>query len=352
MVKRLIICVLVIAGALSDLRAQDPQFSQYYAAPLYLNPAFVGSTNHHRFVVNHRLQWPSLPQTFATYAFSYDLFRADLRSGFGMLATTDKAGTAGLRSTNVGFMYSYKIPLPNNWVMAPGLYFGYSIRDLNFNRLLFGDQVEFDQDGVPSLDPALAKLGNTQFFDFASGILMYNLSVWIGVSAWHMNTPNISLLNQVNELPMKFTVHGGGRIQLWGGRLHNKKVSHLTPSFVYRVQGPFDQLDLGLHYHVDPIMVGFWYRGIPIQKNTIDNVSQDAIVFTMGLQFSLFEFGYSYDFTVSELGVNSGGAHEVSLEYEFELVSNPRKVKRKDKIIPCPSFTPKASPTQPFRKNY
>ncbi len=70
--------------------SQDPEFSQYYAAPLYLNPAFTGTTNDHRFIANYRNQWPSVAQGYTTTAFSYDFNMADLNSGFGFLATQDQ----------------------------------------------------------------------------------------------------------------------------------------------------------------------------------------------------------------------------------------------------------------------
>ena len=99
---------------------------------------------------------------------------------------------------------------------------------------------------------------------------------------------------------------------------------------------------------MDPVHVGVWYRGIPIGQNVAGNTSRDAIVFIIGLQFSNFELGYSYDFTISELGVNSGGAHEISIVYRFDMIGNPYKVKKKDKLIPCPSFVPKGE--TPFRR--
>ena len=43
--------------------------------------------------------------------------------------------------------------------------------------------------------------------------------------------------------------------------------------------------------------------------------------------------GYSYDFTISRLVTNTGGAHEVSLIYKFDI-----EQKKKFKPIPCPEF--------------
>lgn len=47
----------------------------------------------------------------ATYAASYDIWVDELRSGFGILATTDKMGSAGWRTTTVNLNYSYKVRL-------------------------------------------------------------------------------------------------------------------------------------------------------------------------------------------------------------------------------------------------
>ncbi|EMR01654.1 type IX secretion system membrane protein PorP/SprF [Cesiribacter andamanensis] len=44
----------------TPLFAQDPQFSQYYANPLYLNPALTGNGSAGRVGVNFRQQWPSI----------------------------------------------------------------------------------------------------------------------------------------------------------------------------------------------------------------------------------------------------------------------------------------------------
>lgn len=337
---------IIIGAMFSILKAQDPQFSQYYAAPLYLNPGFTGATQAHRLVANHRLQWPNLPQVFATYAFSYDYYKSDLRSGFGFLATTDLAGSAALRSTSLGFLYSYKLRSENNWIFSPGLYFGYTVRNVDFNKLLFGDQIEFDQSGAPTLDPAFGNLGNNKYFDFGAGMLVYNKIIWGGISFYHINRPSNSLLDADSQLPMKIAIHGGIRIPVFSDSRRLEEVSSITPSFIYKRQGDFQQLDAGVNYHIAPVMVGFWFRGIPVIKNVVGNTSRDAIVFIIGLQFSQFEMGYSYDFTISELGVDTGGTHEISLIYQFETFSNKKIVKRKEKFIPCPSFN-----TKKFWKN-
>ena len=210
MVRRCLILAVLILWV-SGAYAQDPQFSQYYQSPLYLNPGFTGITPQQRATFNHRIQWPNLPQAFSTFAASYDIWVDELKSGFGILATTDKMGSAGWRTTTASLLYSYKVRINDKVVFSPGLSFGYGINGLDRTKLRLGDGLEFNGQ---SLDPDLNKLGNQQYFDFSSGFLLYTKSLWIGGAFGHMNQPNLSILNNVSRLPMKITVHGGARIAL------------------------------------------------------------------------------------------------------------------------------------------
>ncbi|MEY4865383.1 MAG: hypothetical protein RLZZ114_812, partial [Bacteroidota bacterium] len=57
--KRLI--VLVITGVSAfQAWAQDPHFSQFYANPIYLNPAFAGVAQCPTVHANYRNQYPGM----------------------------------------------------------------------------------------------------------------------------------------------------------------------------------------------------------------------------------------------------------------------------------------------------
>lgn len=321
--------------------AQDPQFSQYYQAPLYLNPGFTGITPQQRLVFNHRIQWPSLPQAFSTYAASYDIFVEQLRSGFGFLFTTDKMGSAGWRTTNFNALYSYKVKISERIVFSPGLSFGYGSNGLDRSKLLLGDDLEYNNGQAGSIDPQLKKLGTHGYFDFSSGFIIYSQKLWLGASFSHMNRPNISVLNETSRLPMKTYIHAGFKMSLSGDDPRVRS-SYLTPSIIYRMQGAeFRQMDLGVNYHVDPVSIGLWYRGKPFKQSVVNSVEQDALILYLGLYFKNLTIGYSYDFTISELQTASGGAHEVSVVYEFNAKPSNKSVKKKYKLIPCPTFNNK-----------
>jgi type IX secretion system PorP/SprF family membrane protein len=322
-------------------QAQDPEFSQYYSAPLYLNPAFAGTTPDHRFIVNYRNQWPNIARGYVTYAASYDYNLYQYNSGIGFLATVDQAGTAGMKSSQFNFLYSYKWNVSNKWVISSGLNFGYAVRSIDFNKLLFGDQLQFDGTGnIPSDDPALFNLGMSHYFDFKAGMLAYNKNFWLGFAANHINEPNRSLLNQEASIPVKLTIHGGVRIPLYTGAFKRHSIPVLSPSFVYKKQGNFEQLDVGAYLLYNPIIMGLWYRGIPLNKNVQGNISHDAVVVILGFQLDKVELTYSYDFTVSSLGPISGGTHEMALKYRMGIQMH-EKSKKKERFIPCPTFNRK-----------
>lgn len=331
--------LLTILALISSFHvfAQDPEFSQYYAAPLYLNPAFTGTANDHRFIANHRNQWPNITNGFVTYAFSYDYNMHNLNSGIGLLVTVDKAGTAGLKSTQFNFQYAYRVHLADKWVLSSGLNFGVASRNIDFNKLIFRDQLSFDSDGnlPPSAD--YNNINSSTYFDFGAGVLLYSRMIWFGFSAAHLNEPNRSLMDEDASVPIKTTLHGGIRIPLYHGVMKRDRVAAIAPSFVYKHQGRFDQLDIGTYFLYEPIVVGLWYRGIPVTQNVKDNISQDAVVIILGFQLSKFDLSYSYDLTVSELGPIAGGAHELALKFKLN-VDNPAKSKKKEKFIPCPTF--------------
>jgi type IX secretion system PorP/SprF family membrane protein len=338
MSMRIIFCFWLCLSAAQFCFGQDPEFSQYYAAPLVLNPAFTGTSSDHRFIANHRNQWPNITNGFVTYALSYDYNLEHLNSGLGVMIMADKAGTANLKSTVINFQYAYKVNLNDKWMLSSGLNFGLGYRNIDFSKLVFGDQLEFDSDtGIPSDDPVFSNLQSTSYFDFGGGMLAYSRKFWLGFSAWHLNNPNRSLINEEAQIPVKTSLHGGVRIPLYHGVFKKDRIAAIMPSFVYKHQGNFDQFDLGTYFFYEPVVIGAWYRGIPILQNKADNVSHDAVVVILGFQLQQFEVTYSYDVTVSRLGPISGGSHEVALKFRVDLATRT-KSKKKQKYIPCPTF--------------
>lgn len=333
--KYLVLYILFVVYSL-PIAAQDLEFSQFYSNPLYLNPSFSGTTDTHRFISNHRNQWPAAGNGFVSYSFSYDYMLPDVKSGIGFLVVADKAGTAGLKSTVANLQYSYKLLLANKLVISPGLSFGLGFRSIDMNKLIFADQLDFDNglSGAPSDDPMSLQISSSSYFDFGSSILIYNKKVWVGGSVSHINRPNRSLTSNEAVIPVKTNIHGGLSFSVRATR-RNPNPLVIMPSFNYVKQAQFDQLNVGSHFVYQSVKAGLWYRGIPISQAGRDNTSRDAAIVMLGFQLHDLELMYSYDITISSIGPNTGGAHEFSLQYNLRRTTKTRK---KQKLIPCPVF--------------
>ena len=105
---------------------------------------------------------------------------------------------------------------------------------------------------------------------------------------------------------------------------------NVNPSFIYRKQGAFDQLDLGFQVYLEPLMFGAWYRGLSVFQNE-GIQSNGTLALLTGITFDRFEFGYSYDFLVSGIGSRSGGAHELALIFQFKVVNRAKQLKKRQR---------------------
>jgi len=303
--------------------SQDPQFTQFYASPIYLAPSFAGSTKGKRIVSNYRNQWPALQKAFVTYSFTYDHYLHTLNSGIGAIFLREQAGNGNLSTTNIGLVYSYHIKLNHEWRAIPGLKFLYTQNGLQFENLTFGDQLisghETSQE-TPTRD-------YVQDVDAGASALFYSKNMWVGVTADHLLRPNESLSGQKSLLPMRFNLFGGMKIPI-NNRYNRQSRENIFPAFHFMKQGKNTQLNLGLYWHYNPFMLGLWYRGIPLVK---DIPSNDAFAMLVGYQIDQFTVGYSYDVTVSHLAGLTQGAHEISLIFNFGKYESPR-----EKWIPTP----------------
>lgn len=338
--KLLLVCLLAILGA-GKIYAQDPQFSQFYAAPLYMNPAFAGSTELSRVGLNFRSQWPSLQANFTTASLYFDHFFEDYNSGVGAILNADREGLAGLQSISLGLQYAYQLRITEWLTFRPGAQVAFYNRDVNFDRLVFGDQL--DENGIISdvsreqFDTGVSR----SFVDISLGGLLFSENFYFGYAAHHINTPNQSLVNEESRLQLKSSFHGGYRFLLPTGfrkyGFNDKGLERsLTPTFQYKRQGNFDQLDLGMYLTYEPVVFGLWYRGLPVSQ--LENFpNSESLIALVGLIVGDLNIGYSFDYTLSGLGIQSGGAHEISLVYHFSL-RDPRKPPRSIMSLPCPRF--------------
>lgn len=315
-----LLTLVFLGGFTPEAKAQDPEFTQFYANPLYLNPAFAGSNNCPRFVMNYRNQWPALSGTFVTYSASYDQHVQDLSGGLGLLVTADDAGAGTLKTTTVNGMYSYNLPVTRSFSLRAGFQASFMQKTLDWNKLSFGDEID-PRYGFINPTSEQVRGGTSTNIDFSAGLLGYSKNFYAGVAVHHITEPDESLISGESPLPMKITAHVGSVIPLNNTRYSDDDAS-ISPNILFRQQAQFTQLNMGLYVKKGPIVGGVWYR------------NKDAFITLIGFQTKNFRFGYSYDVTVSKLTAATAGSHEISVQILFPC----KKRRPKFRTIACPSF--------------
>lgn len=332
MIKRyyllLSLVVSVIIASNEQVFAQDPQFTQFYANPIYLNPAFAGTGNCPRVALNYRNEWPGIPKTeggtFNTQSASYDQHINAISGGLGFLVTNDRSGQSTLTTTNVSAIYSYQLSITRKFSLKAGLQGTYLQKSVDWSKLTFGDMIDARRGFIYTTNEI--PTGNSvKTVDFSAGILGYSQYYYGGFAVHHLTEPNEALVGPNSPLPRKYTGHFGAVIPI-GGRSNETNVS---PNFLYQKQGDFEQYNFGIYANKGPIVAGVWYR------------MKDSFILLLGVQQKKFKFGYSYDITSSRLpnfGTKASpgtfGSHEVSFGLQFSC----KKKKRKFRTVACPSF--------------
>jgi type IX secretion system PorP/SprF family membrane protein len=316
--------------------AQDPHFSQFFASPLTLNPAFTGKFDGEwRLAVNHRDQWPSIPKAYVTSSASFD--KAILRNklpegdvfGIGIAGLTDASANSQLKLNYGSLSLSYHKALDEDGYNTIGAGFQgtYSSLLLDISKLNFESMLT--QNGFTNTSAReTLQNGNTQnYMDANAGILFSgssngNNNYYFGVSAYHVNRPTVGFKSASYQLASRLTIHGGGTVPISEELSFNGSIIHQRQAKASETTlgGALTYLLNGDEVNPSNVYLGSWIR------------LNDAIIPYIGLEVGGLRVGASYDVNISSLksATASRGGSEFSLIY----------IKRKSetKGIPCPKF--------------
>lgn len=319
MIGLFLFCTVSIANS------QDPHFSQFYANPLYLNPAFAGTSVCPRLVMNYRNQWPAIPGTYVTYNASYDQYVENMSGGVGLMLTSDNAGEGTLKTNTISGMYSYSAQVSRKFSVKAAFQATVRQISLDWDKLTFGDQIDerfgFIKETHEERPDNLVKT----YPDFSAGILGYGENFYSGVAVHHMTEPNEGFIS-VSQLPMRFTAHLGWVMNLEHHKRRKLEDPVISPNLLFMKQRDFEEMNYGLYFNRYPFVGGLWFR------QGFDNA--DAFVVLVGIQTSVVKIGYCYDVTVSKLTNASGGSHEISFAMQFNCRQKPVRYRK----IVCPVF--------------
>ncbi|WP_316804690.1 PorP/SprF family type IX secretion system membrane protein [Pedobacter nototheniae] len=288
----------------------DPHFSQYYAYPLWLNPALTGVIDgDYRASVNFKQQWGGLNNSFLTGGASFDL-APKKNFAFGATVLNQRAGDLDFNylSALISGSYRLRFGVEGLQMISFGLQAGFVNRSFDFSKARFGDQfnpVSGYDGGVGSGET----LSSSSSFvpDINAGVMYFDgnpnqsVNVFVGASAAHLNRPVERFSGTSERTPIRFTAHGGARIRA-------SEMLDIVPNALVMYQGNTNEVSLGAYGQLtinnsSNILFGGNYR------------IKDAAIAFVGLQLKNMVFGLSYDVNTStfQRASNSNGGLELSI---------------------------------------
>ncbi len=332
------IMVLVLATGIIGVSAtaQNIHLSQFYQAPLLVNPALTGVFNgNQRAILNYRNQWASVSDPFTTYAFSYDMSLLKEKGknkylGGGLFFFRDVAGDTKYTTTSANLSLSSIITLDGGHDLSVGLQGGFAQKSIEESSFQWGSQFDGTAHNPAIISGESAVFEPYAFGDFSAGLSWSyaresstlsssdDFYASAGIAVYHVNAPKLKYDEQV--LYRELLIHAGTYLGI-----KNTSLS-FVPNIILMRQGPSTEVNVGalLRYSIREESK---YTGV--LKETAVYVGAyarlgDALIPTVVFEITSYSLGISYDIVNSDLQKAAGGKGGIEISFSF-INPNPFK---------------------------
>ena len=342
MQKISIILLTILMLTISEAFTQDLDYAQHYNNPTYYNPANVGLTMGLKARLNYRRQWVGLSGDYHTYNFSADIAERSLpgAGGIGIIVNQSLAGMGVLKTNTIGFMPSVRIPISKNTIFQMGALASVVTQQLNWDNLIFGDQLDPRWGNINPSTFAGAARDKVVFPDFAiGGIYQFkgnDLEGNIGAAVHHITTPNQSFFEVDAKLPRKYIYNVDFVITIREdyGHYSKRQGFKLNPGLMVEHQSSMMLYTLGMNIYMSHVYLGIWYKNQTLEYDEFSNFTVMAGLNIPFNEESRMKLMYSYEMNINANHNFTGPSHEISLIFEFDEIGLIGKSKESDFMAP------------------
>ena len=322
----IVILVLLLSNIVAS--AQDPNFSQFIASPLSINPALTSNgESSWRAMSNVRTQWVGIGSSYITQSLSVDgklkKLDDDNYLGIGGMVIAEKAMDGIFKSTYVNINTAYHLSLDNKGNgLAVGLGYINNNTRIDFSQLSFDQQLSsigFDRT-LPAGEPSLS---NATSFSSACAGIMYtydndNTFLNLGAAGYRFVKSNRSVLDDKTQyISPRYDIHADF------GTALNERVN-LNGSAVHMMQNGTSNTSIGTSFGLVQNANDYNSEQLRMLNLGMFYKIGNAIIPYVGYNYNAFQFGFSYDVNVSSVksGSMSARSFEISFMYRGFSSSN------------------------------
>ncbi|MFY8004918.1 MAG: PorP/SprF family type IX secretion system membrane protein [Chitinophagaceae bacterium] len=338
-IKHIILFMLFVAVAQLHTKAQDLHFSQYFQAPLLVNPANTGFNPDYdyRIAANHRNQWANVvtnPYVTSSVWGDVQLFTNKFENswvGLGGAFFQDAAGTAGLKSTRTYASIAYHQVLGYSSLLSIGFSAGWVNKRIDFSKLTFDNQWNGRFFDINQPSNEVFATNQVNYADINVGVnygwfISEKAYLNLGVSMQHVNRPFESFFGVSSTVDQRVA----NRFNFFANA--NFKIGNewiLNPNVYVSTMRQATEWVVGMNANrnlsddgYQQLIFGMYYR------------HTDAIIPMVGYQINDLKLIFNYDVTVSALSA----ANARRGAYEMSIIKNGIFPSANGKNVKCPTI--------------
>ncbi|MDF1549528.1 MAG: PorP/SprF family type IX secretion system membrane protein, partial [Bacteroidales bacterium] len=334
--RLLLFLIMLLIGNVG--KSQDALFTNYLNTPMQTNPALVAFDNDLKISLNYRGRISRLSQSYNMPALSivYPLINQEKSKrwgGLGFSVLSDMSGNSQMiKTTGASLAFAYNIQISDIQFISASLGAGYYRRQVNLNNLSTCSQYVPNQGFDPTIPINESFTSETKgYLDLSTGMVWQltdkqgNNRAFVGISAFHLNQPDISLNEIEDALPFRYGLQLGYRV------FSSSKIN-IFPDAGLDYQAEILRYNLGVNIKI-------LFKGLEqgyLQDASISfrprYLSDNLASIGLELRKPDYVISFTYDFNVSNRPVNSNivDAYEVYLGFKKTLFKPNQK---KEKII-------------------
>jgi type IX secretion system PorP/SprF family membrane protein len=321
------ILILLIAVVQSMAIAQDVDFSQFFAAPLYVNPALTGNMEcHMRAGTVYRDQWRTVGNPYVNKVAFLEskIFHESLGEswiGAGGSFYNNTAGDGNLSNTRGMLQGSFHKGLldKNELFVSVGAGLGIANKSIDMSGLSFDSQWDGHTFNMLLASDEPYKKTSIYYADMIGGITVTYMpmpvfgktphSIFIGLAGHHLNKPHDTFYDSDNRIGIKTIIHSGAVLYM------NETI--IQPGFYHATQKNAKEFMLGSNFIFRnkgyKLFAGAWYR------------SGSDLILAGGVEKKKYTLMFSYDLTLSRMRLANAkkGGFEVTITKSFRC--DPRR---------------------------
>lgn len=297
MIKYLIFSSIFLMSVFATAQ-QDPQFTHYMYNMNVINPAYATDAEG---VLNigglYRTQWVGAvgaPKTATVFAHAPIAKRVEM----GLSFINDNIGDV-VKENNIYVDFAYVIPVSDQSKLSFGVKGGLTLFDTNFNNFQYTDQ---------TLDPAFANNISRTFPNVGAGAYYFSGNYYLGFSVPNLLTTKHIERNDGIQTSGVEAIH----YFFTGGYVFDLNPSlKFKPAFMAKgVSGAPMAFDITTNFLINErIELGAGYRF----DDSVSGLVNFYVTPTLRI-------GYSYDYTLTNLGNYNSGTHEIFLLFDIDFL--------------------------------